>query len=67
MTYDLYGTWDETDPYIGAYVYADTNLTTIITAMDLLWRNNIDPSKVNLGFGFYGRSKFQAAQYYKET
>ncbi|MCJ1228651.1 hypothetical protein MMC12_005312 [Toensbergia leucococca] len=24
--------------------------------MDLLWRNNIDPSKVNLGLGFYGRN-----------
>ncbi|KAL1970079.1 hypothetical protein VTN77DRAFT_6484 [Rasamsonia byssochlamydoides] len=56
MTYDLYGTWDETDPYTGAYVYADTNLTETILDMDLLWRNNIDPSKVNLGIGFYGRS-----------
>lgn len=24
--------------------------------MDLLWRNNIDPSKVVMGLGFYGRS-----------
>lgn len=24
--------------------------------MQLLWRNNINPSKVNLGLGFYGRS-----------
>ena len=26
--------------------------------LDLLWRNNINPERVNLGLGFYGRSKF---------
>ncbi|THC91217.1 hypothetical protein EYZ11_009321 [Aspergillus tanneri] len=32
-------------------------LTTEISAgLDLLWRNNIDPSKVVLGLAFYGRS-----------
>ncbi len=25
--------------------------------LDLLWRNNINPERVNLGLGFYGRSK----------
>lgn len=25
--------------------------------MDLLWRNDIDPEKVVMGLGFYGRSK----------
>lgn len=24
--------------------------------MDLLWRNDIDPNKVTMGIGFYGRS-----------
>lgn len=56
MTYDLFGTWDTTDSYIGPYVYADTNMTQTILDMDLLWRNNINPQKVNLGIGFYGRS-----------
>jgi glycosyl hydrolase family 18 (putative chitinase) len=56
MTYDLHGTWDSTDPYIGAYVNAHTNLTEIDMTMDLLWRNNIDPAKVVMGMGFYGRS-----------
>ncbi|CAG8250664.1 unnamed protein product [Penicillium salamii] len=28
----------------------------ISTGLDLLWRNSIDPSKVLLGLGFYGRS-----------
>ncbi|KAJ7209087.1 putative class V chitinase [Mycena rebaudengoi] len=56
MTYDLHGTWDSTDPFIGAIVGAHTNLTEIDLALQLLWRNNIDPSKVVLGLGFYGRS-----------
>lgn len=56
MTYDLHGTWDSTDKYIGAVVNAHTNLTEISLTMDLLWRNNIDPAKVTMGMGFYGRS-----------
>lgn len=56
MTYDLHGTWDSTDPYIGAVVYAHTNLTEIDLTMDLFWRNNIDSSKITMGMGFYGRS-----------
>lgn len=56
MEYDLHGTWDATDIYIGPYVQADTNLTQIDQSLQLLWRNNIDPSKVVLGLGFYGRS-----------
>ncbi|PMD63730.1 glycoside hydrolase family 18 protein, partial [Hyaloscypha bicolor E] len=56
MTYDLHGTWDGTDPYIGAVALAHTNLTEINQTMDLLWRNNINPARVNMGIGFYGRS-----------
>lgn len=56
MTYDLHGTWDGTDPYIGAVALAHTNITEIQQCLDLLWRNNINPGKVNLGIGFYGRS-----------
>lgn len=56
MTYDLHGTWDSTDPYIGAVVNAHTNLTEITQTMDLLWRNSISPGKVVMGMGFYGRS-----------
>ena len=40
----------------GPFVYAHTNLTEIDQTMDLMWRNNIDPSKITLGLGFYGRS-----------
>lgn len=41
-------------------MYAHTNLTEIKLALDLLWRNKVNPGKVNLGLGFYGRS-FQLA------
>lgn len=56
MTYDLHGTWDAFDPYIGNIMLAHTNLTEIHMTMDLLWRNNIDPAQVSMGYGFYGRS-----------
>ncbi|KAH8800155.1 hypothetical protein F5884DRAFT_904862 [Xylogone sp. PMI_703] len=60
MEYDLHGTWDSTDVWIGrvtlAYVNAHTNLTEIDESLKLLWRNNISPDKVVLGLGFYGRS-----------
>ncbi|KAJ5893481.1 hypothetical protein N7495_005172 [Penicillium taxi] len=47
MAYDIHGIWD-VNPY--------TNLTEISEGLDLLWRNDIEPSKVLLGLGFYGRS-----------
>ncbi|ESK89422.1 class v [Moniliophthora roreri MCA 2997] len=56
MSYDLHGTWDSTNPYIGPVINAHTNITEITNTLDLLWRNNIDPKQVVLGLGFYGRS-----------
>jgi GH18 family chitinase len=56
MSYDLHGTWDKGNTWVGPYLNAHTNLTEIEQAMDLLWRNNIDPDKVVLGTGFYGRA-----------
>jgi chitinase len=56
MTYDLHGIWDKGNIWLGAYLDGHTNLTEIIPALDLLWRNNIDPSKVNLGLAFYART-----------
>lgn len=56
MAYDIYGTWDAEVNDIGPYVYASTNLTMIDQGLALLWHNGIDPSQVNLGLGFYGRS-----------
>ncbi|KAH6653369.1 glycoside hydrolase [Truncatella angustata] len=57
--------WDVDNP-IGSNVLAHTNLTEIGLALDLYWRNEIDPEKLNLGFGFYGRT-FQLSDptYYK--
>lgn len=55
MSYDLHGVWDRDNP-IGSQVLAHTNLTEIDLALDLFWRMDIDPSKVVLGLGFYGRS-----------
>lgn len=51
----LHGTWDSNNP-IGNNVLGHTNLTEIKLALDLLWRNKVDPGKLNLGIGFYGRS-----------
>ncbi|KAK9414532.1 putative chitinase [Seiridium unicorne] len=55
MTYDIHGVWDSNVTSIGSYAYAHTNLTEINLALELLWRNNINPERVNLGLGFYGR------------
>jgi chitinase len=55
MSYDLHGVWDSTNP-IGSIVQAHTNLTEINLAAELFWRVNIPPSKLALGFGFYGRA-----------
>ncbi|KAK6987473.1 chitin-binding type-1 domain-containing protein [Favolaschia claudopus] len=60
MTYDLHGTWDGVDPYIGSIVLAHTNLTEIQDTLSLFNNVGIDPSKIVLGIGFYGRS-FQLA------
>jgi len=56
MSYDLHGTWDSTNKFLGPYIAAHTNLTEIDNALSLLWRNNIKPGNVVLGLGFYGRS-----------
>lgn len=58
MAYDIYGTWDATISSIGSRVYASTNMTMIESGLKLLWHNNIEASKVNLGLGLYGRSMF---------
>ncbi|KJZ70862.1 hypothetical protein HIM_09727 [Hirsutella minnesotensis 3608] len=56
MTYDIHGTWDSKVKSIGSFAYAHTNLTEINNGLELLWRNNVNPDRINLGLGFYGRS-----------
>ncbi|GFF38182.1 chitotriosidase-1 [Aspergillus udagawae] len=56
MTYDMHGTWDKGNKWLGAYLNTHTNLTEIKNSMELLWRNDIPPEKVVLGMAFYGRA-----------
>ncbi|KAF7592768.1 hypothetical protein BBP40_012526 [Aspergillus hancockii] len=56
MTYDIHGLWDADGKEIGARAFAHTNLTEINMGLELLWRNNINPARVVMGLGFYGRS-----------
>ncbi|KAL5041333.1 hypothetical protein BDW71DRAFT_201451 [Aspergillus fruticulosus] len=53
MSYDIHGTWDGT---VIGYMKKANSMEEISDGLDLLWRNDIDPSKVLLGLGFYGRS-----------
>ncbi|KAJ4009153.1 hypothetical protein NW752_009451 [Fusarium irregulare] len=56
MTYDIHGVWDQDIEALGPHALAHTNLTEIHQGLELLWRNNINPERVVLGLGFYGRS-----------
>ncbi|KAK2927002.1 hypothetical protein FoTM2_012176 [Fusarium oxysporum f. sp. vasinfectum] len=56
MTYDIHGVWDENIESLGPYAHAHTKLTEIQQGLELLWRNNINPERVVMGLGFYGRS-----------
>ncbi|TEA17437.1 Acidic mammalian chitinase [Colletotrichum sidae] len=56
MSYDIHGTWDGNSEWSHPVVQPHTNLTEIDDGLDLLWRNNIKPSQVVMGLGFYGRS-----------
>jgi chitinase len=56
MTYDIHGVWDASIDSLGPIAQAHTNLTEIKMGLELLWRNNINPERVVLGLGFYGRS-----------
>ncbi|KAF2819761.1 glycoside hydrolase [Ophiobolus disseminans] len=50
------GVWDSGNKHTGPYLRPHTNLTEIDEGLDLLWRAGVDPSKVVLGLGWYGRS-----------
>jgi GH18 family chitinase len=56
MSYDLHGMWDHDNRFTGPYLKGHTNITEINLGLDLLWRNNIKPENVVMGFAFYGRS-----------
>ncbi|KAF7296695.1 Chitin-binding type-1 domain-containing protein [Mycena chlorophos] len=56
LTYDLHGVWDSPADYIGSIVLAHTNLTEIMATFQLFANVGIDPSRLVMGIGFYGRS-----------
>ncbi|KAF9887254.1 hypothetical protein FE257_010382 [Aspergillus nanangensis] len=56
MTYDMHGLWDENVEDFKKKAFAHTNLTEINAGLELLWRNNVNPERVVMGIGFYGRS-----------
>ena len=56
MSYDLHGMWDQLNKYTGPQLQGHTNLTQIDQGFQLLWRVGVDPAKVVMGMGFYGRS-----------
>lgn len=56
MAYDLHGIWDAQSKFVGPYVAPHTNITEIDLGLDLLWRSGVDPTKVVMGQGWYGRS-----------
>jgi chitinase len=56
MSYDVHGTWDQNNKWVGPSLNSHTNLTEIKDMLDLLWRNGIKSNKVTLGTAFYGRS-----------
>ncbi|KFA50333.1 hypothetical protein S40293_09933 [Stachybotrys chartarum IBT 40293] len=56
MSYDMHGSWDIDNRFTGPWANSHTNMTEIQMALDLLWRNDISPSKVTMGMAFYSRT-----------
>ena len=52
----MHGLWDKENEWTGPWLNAHINLTEIREALDLLWRNDINPDQIVLGIGFYGRT-----------
>lgn len=58
-SFDLHGYWNGAE-VVDSTIRGHANLTEIKLAAELLWRNDVPPSKVVLGIGLYGRA-FQLA------
>ncbi|KAK3395032.1 hypothetical protein B0H63DRAFT_533483 [Podospora didyma] len=56
MTYDIHGMWDKDNEWTGPWLRGHTEWPEIDEGLDLLWRNDIKPKDVVMGFAFYGRS-----------
>ncbi|KAJ3299399.1 hypothetical protein HDU76_006315, partial [Blyttiomyces sp. JEL0837] len=55
MTYDIHGLWDAKIKDQGAFVRPHTDIRDVQAGIDLIRRGGGDPSKINVGIGFYGR------------
>ncbi|KAJ9653598.1 hypothetical protein H2201_009128 [Coniosporium apollinis] len=56
MSYDLHGPWDADVQTLGSKVRPQTDITEIDKSLIPLWFDGVDPSKVNLGLAYYGRT-----------
>jgi GH18 family chitinase len=56
MSYDMHGTWDQNNTWVGPFLNPHMNLTEIKGALDQLWRNDIELAKVMMGLAYYGRN-----------
>ncbi|KAJ7021249.1 hypothetical protein C8F04DRAFT_973044 [Mycena alexandri] len=56
MTYDLHGVWDSPADYIGSILSCDANIAHFQMTFQLYANVGIDPSKIVMGLGLYGRS-----------
>ncbi|KAI4600107.1 hypothetical protein KJ359_001209 [Pestalotiopsis sp. 9143b] len=52
----VHGVWDAQSKFLGPNLATHTNITEIDMGLDLLWRAGVEPGKVVLGLGWYGRS-----------
>ncbi|KAF2720853.1 glycoside hydrolase family 18 protein [Polychaeton citri CBS 116435] len=56
MGYDLHGPWDADVKALGSRVRPQTDISDIDKDLRPLWFDGIDPSKINLGLAYYGRT-----------
>lgn len=56
MSYDVHGSWDIDSDWTPPLANSHSNMTELQDALDLLWRNDIDPKKVTFGMAFYSRT-----------
>ncbi|KAK1566167.1 glycoside hydrolase superfamily [Colletotrichum navitas] len=56
MSYDLHGSWDTDVKTLGFIVRPQTDITEISKGLMTLWYEGVEPSKINLGLAYYGRT-----------
>ncbi|KAF2742345.1 glycoside hydrolase family 18 protein [Sporormia fimetaria CBS 119925] len=56
MSYGLHGPWDTEVKALGSIVRPQTDITEIYRNFKPLWFDGVDPSKINMGLAYYGRT-----------